>query len=183
MAGLRELVAGRLGNAGLIESIGLRIRAAFFLIGRYIFRLVLFIFFLVLSVEGLLFFLFLFLLLQLLFTLGIFGSLDILEVLHADGFNLVILKLLDKLFFLRKLHLDHDVFGFEIRVYDLAAFVQVDKSQQYISGYLLDQPQRHAFFLVFVMLDHVEQVGPHEFEHTAHMLSMYAVMCEIIQQK
>jgi hypothetical protein len=123
--------------------------------GRGALFLFLLVLLLVISVLGCQFLLLEFLLLLLLLVLGILGGLDVLEVLHAERFDLVVAELLDQLLLLRRLHLDHDVFGLEVRVDDLASLVQVDQSQQHIPGNLLDQPQRHAFVLVLIVLDDV----------------------------
>lgn len=131
--------------------------------------------------------LFLFLLepLLLVFLLGlaVFGGGKGLEILHADGLDLILLDIVNQLCLLFGLHLDHDILRFQIGVDNVTVLMQVDEPHQHIDGDLLDQPQRHALILELVVLDKVEQVGAQNLEHRAVMLAVDAVVGEVINQQ
>ena len=96
---------------------------------------------------------------------------------------MITFKLFYQLLFLVAFHFDHYVFRFEIGMDDMTSLMQVDKSDEYISGYFFDKPEGHLLIFELVVLNKIQKVGSHEFKNTAHMFAMDAEMWEIIQQK
>lgn len=122
-------------SLALPHRTAVRLEVALLLLGGVLlFLLVLFLALRVLLLQLLLLQL---LLLLLLLAFGIFGGLNVGEVLHAERFEFVVAELLDELLFLGWLHFDHDVFGLEVGVDDLAAFVEVDEAEEDVPRYLL----------------------------------------------
>lgn len=142
------------------------------------------VFFLLLLLISLLQFFFLqFFLLILLFIFGILSSLQILQILHTQRFNLIIFQLLNKLELLIVLQFNHDIFRLQVSMDDIATFVQINQTKQYISSDLLYKPKRHPLLFVFIVLNEVQQIRAHQLKHTTHMFTMDSVMNEVINQQ